>query len=235
MLVVTDQVALGVSRQRRLARPRKAKQERRTSGLFVGGGRPVHREDHPLWRKIIRHRKDPLIHFAGVLGTKDDEFTVFQAKINAGFGTHARREPVSRKGARVEDDEVRFTKVRKLLVSWSDEHGVHEKRVIWPRADDPDLDLVIGIPAGEAIKAVKPLAGVEVIAGALAIDGERMWLERDVDGPPPDFVFGNLMLDHPLVLGRAARLNARVRYQSPVVGNARFFLVADRVFVKCAA
>ena len=67
----------------------------------------------------------------------------------------------------------RCAKAGELLLRRADEHGVHEQRVIRPRADDADFDAVFRIPAGEAVETVEPLARVEVVEGALAIDFER--------------------------------------------------------------
>ena len=52
----------------------------------------------------------------------------------------------------------------------ANQHGVHEKRVIWPRTNHPHLDPILRVPTGETIEAIKPLAGIEVIQRALAID-----------------------------------------------------------------
>ena len=78
---------------------------------------------------------------------------------------------------------------------------MHEKRVIRPGADDADLNAILRVPARETVEAVKEVAGVEVIAGALANDGECVRIERDVHWTPPDIVFGGTLFDDALVLG----------------------------------
>ena len=115
-----------------------------------------------------------------------------------------------------------------------DQHGVHEQRVIGPRADHADLDAILRIPAGEAVEAIEPLAGVEVVLGAFAVDGKRGRVERDVHRPPPDVLLRSGVLDDPLVLGRAAGLGAGVGDQRAVVGDAGILLVTDGVLVKRA-
>ena len=68
---------------------------------------------------------------------------------------------------------------------------MHEQRVVGPRADDADLDAILRVPAGEAVEAIEPVARVEVVDRALAVDGERLGVARDVDRPPPDVAFRN--------------------------------------------
>ena len=116
----------------------------------------------------------------------------------------------------------------------ADEHRVHEKRVIRPRADDADLDAILRIPAGEAVETVEPLACVEVVERALAVDRERVLVERDVHRPPPDVVLRCGILDDALVLRRAAGLHAGVGDERAVLGDARVLLEADRVLVERA-
>jgi len=90
------------------------------------------------------------------------------------------------------------------------------------------------VPAGEAVKAVQPIARVEVVDRALAVDGERLRVARDVDRPPPDGLFRIRVLHDPLVLGGAAGLHAGIGHQGAVFGNACVFLVTNGVLVKRA-
>jgi hypothetical protein len=90
------------------------------------------------------------------------------------------------------------------------------------------------IPAGEAVEAVEALAGVEIIAGALTVDGEAAGIERDVDRAPPHLGFGGRLFDHALVLGGTAGLGARVGDERAVIGQAGILVVADGVFVEHA-
>ena len=135
---------------------------------------------------------------------------------------------------RVEDDEIRLAEARELLLRRADEHRVHEERVIGPRADDADLDAILRVPAREAVEAVEPLARVEVIERALAVDFEGVRVARDVHRSPPDVVLRVGMLDDALVLRRAAGLRAGVGDERAVLRDARVLLVADRVLVERA-
>mgnify|MGYP003693863005 CR=1 FL=1 len=71
------------------------------------------------------------------------------------------------------DDELGLAEAREFFARRSDEHRVHEERVIGPRANDADLDAIFRIPAREAVEAIEPLARVEVVERALAVDFER--------------------------------------------------------------
>ena len=110
-------------------------------------------------------------------------------------------ETIRRKRAGVVDDQVGIAEVFQLMLRRPDEHGMHEERVIWPRANDANLDAIFWVPPRETVEAVKEVAGVEVIAGALANDGECVRIERDVHWTPPDIVFGGTLFTTRLSLG----------------------------------
>ena len=110
---------------------------------------------------------------------------------------------------------------REFLARRADEHRVHEQRVIRPRANHADLDAILRIPAREAVEAVEPLARVEIVERALAVDLERVLVERDVHRPPPDLLLRCGILDDAFVLRRTSGLRARVGDQRAVLGDAR--------------
>ena len=91
---------------------------------------------------------------------------------------------------------------------------MHEEGVVGARGDDADLDAVLGVPAGETIKDVDVLTGVEVVDRTLTVDLEGVLIEGNVDRAPPDVVLGSLLVDDTLVLRRTAGLLAREVDQS---------------------
>ncbi len=121
---------------------------------------------------------------------------------------------------------------RQILQCRPDEHRAHEEGMVGARADDADLDAICRVPAGEAVKAVEPIARVEVIDRALAIDGERLAVARDIDRPPPHVSLRIRVSDHPLVLGRSARLHSGIGDQCSIVRNAGVLLVTNGVLVE---
>ena len=132
------------------------------------------------------------------------------------------------------DDKIGRAEAREFLVRRADEHRVHEKRVIRPRADDADLDAILRVPARETVEAVEPLACVEVVERALAVDLEGVLVARDVYRPPPDVILRCGILDDALVLRRASGLHAGVGDKRAVLGDARVFFEANRVLVERA-
>src|SRR6516164_6445599 len=95
-----------------------------------------------------------------------------------------------------------------------------EERVVRPRANHPYLDPIFSVPAGEAVKAVHPLADIQVIAGTFAQCGVRFRIKRYIHCPPPDILFGSGVPDDPLVFGRTTGLHTRVGYEPAVFGDA---------------
>ena len=121
-----------------------------------------------------------------------------------------------------------------FLLRRTDQHGVHEQRVIGPRADDAHLDAVARIPAGKAVEAIEPVARVEVVERALAVDFEGALVAWDVDRPPPDVVLRLGMFDDALVLRRSSGLGAGVCDERAIFRDAGVLFVANRVLVEGA-
>src|SRR6202008_742825 len=109
------------------------------------------------------------------------------------------------------DDEIRLAKIGQLLLRGPYEHGVHEQRMVRPRADNAYFDWMI--PAREPVETVNPGTDIEIVARALPVDGKGFGCDRDIDGTPPDIRFGVGMFYDSLVLGRAAGFGSRVGYQ----------------------
>ena len=111
---------------------------------------------------------------------------------------------------------------------------MHEERVIRPRTNHSDFDAIFRIPACKAVETIEPLARVEIVKRALAVDLECAFVARNIYWSPPDVVFRRGMLDHTLVLWRTPRLDSRVGDERAVLGNARVFLKTNRVFIERA-
>src|ERR1700751_158247 len=104
--------------------------------------------------------------------------------------------------------------------------------MVGPRADDAYFDRMI--PTREPIETINPVADIEIVAGALAVDGKGLGCDRDIDRAPPNISFGVGMLYDSLVLGRAAGFGSGVGNQRAVLGDAGVLLVADGVLVERA-
>jgi hypothetical protein len=71
--------------------------------------------------------------------------------------------------------------------------------MIWPRADDADLDAILRVPSRETIKTIKSFTRVQVIESALPVDLEGVFIKRDIHWPPPNILLRRGILDHALV------------------------------------
>ena len=114
--------------------------------------------------------------------------------------------------AGVVDDVVRIPEALQLLGGRADEHVVHEEGMVWARADDSHLDLVLGIPPGETVDAENRIAEIEKVSGSFPVELEQLRLDRGVDTPPPDLTLRIDVLDQMLVQRRTAGLLPRVGY-----------------------
>src|SRR6266576_1107733 len=116
----------------------------------------MHGEQPAFWRKVIGHSKHAFLHLTRVFGAEDDKLLILEAEVDARGRTHAGRQAICRKRAGVVDDEIGRAKAGEILLRWTDEHRVHEERVIRPRADHAYLDAMLRVPAGESVEAIEP-------------------------------------------------------------------------------
>jgi hypothetical protein len=90
---------------------------------------------------------------------------------------------------------------------------MHKQRMIGPRTDDAYFDRMI--PAGKPIETVNPIADIEIVARALAVDGKARGSDRDINRSPPNISFGIGMFYDPLVLRRTAGFDSGVGNNAP--------------------
>lgn len=233
VLIVTDEASVGVSGQRRLARARETEEERDVAVLALVGRRVQRKLAELDGLQVVHDGEDALLHLTCVLGTEDDHLATLEVDLDGRCRSHASGEPVSRELTCVVDNEVGIAEALKLLTVGSDEHVVHEQGVVGSCADDANLDAVLRLPTGEAVKDVDVLAGVEVVDGTLSIDLEGVLVHLDIDGSPPDVVLGGVLEDDSLVLWRSTSLLTGEVDQCAVAGNDSS-LLGDRILVQCS-
>ena len=125
MLIISDQFAVGVSRESGLSSSGETEEESDIAllGTDVGGG--VERELTKLdGLEVVHDGEDTFLHLSCVLGTKDDHFHALEVDLNRSGGAHTLGESICRELAGIVDDEVWLAEVEELLFSRSDQHVV---------------------------------------------------------------------------------------------------------------
>ena len=232
VFVVADELALRIGGERRLARAGKAEEHRGAAALRIRRRRAVHGKMPAFRHDVVHHGEDALLHFAGVFGAEDDQLFVLERQVDGGRRGHPFGEAIGGKLAGVVDDEIGLAEVGEFFRRRPDHHGVHEERVVRPRADDADFQPMLRGPAGEAIDDVEALAGVEVVLRALAVDEVGVFVERGIHRSPPDFIFRRGTADDPFVQGRTAGLFPRRNNERSGIRYGRAGIVPDRLLVE---
>lgn len=75
----------------------------------------------------MHHRKDSLLHLAGVLGAEDDELAGVEVQDDTGLAGHPRGVLVCGELTGIEDGEIRLPIRLQLLLCRADQHIVHEQ------------------------------------------------------------------------------------------------------------
>ena len=220
VLVVADERAGRIGRQRRLARPREAEEQGDVVLRRAVIGAAVHRE-HPLLGQVIVHdAEDALLDLAGVAGAADQHHALRQVQEDergaAGAVTLRLGLQVGDVDHREVGDEIR----QHAQILLADEHVAGEEVVPGVLGDDADVDAVAGIGAGVAVEDEHVLAQ-QVLPGAGQQRLELLPLERPVDLPPPDVGVDRRVLDQELVVGRPARVRPRLADQGTLGGQHR--------------
>ena len=94
----------------------------------------------------MHNGEDTFLHLSGVLGTKDNHLHALEVDFDGCSRGHTSGETVRGELAGVVNNKVGLAKLLELLLSGTDEHVVHEERVVGSCADHSDLDAVFGIP-----------------------------------------------------------------------------------------
>mmetsp|Transcript_58419 Transcript_58419/g.153834 ORF Transcript_58419/g.153834 Transcript_58419/m.153834 type:complete len:661 (+) Transcript_58419:301-2283(+) len=245
VLVVSDEVTLGVGAEGRLPRAREAEEDGHVV-VRPDVRRGVQREgalgrgEVALWHEghhVVHDGEDPLLHLAGVLGPEDHHLAPLEGDGDRGRGGHAAGLPVGREDARVEDHKGFHVPVRELLDLLGrgrHQHVLHEEGVVRAGRDDAHRDAVVLVPATPAVDDVEALPRVQVVDSPLPVREEGLVLQLDVDLAPPDVVGGSLLEHDALVERGAARLLAALHGQGARGDDGAALLVLQRLLVEDA-
>ena len=218
VLVVADQMALGIGGERRLAGPREPEEHRHAPvAAHVRGA--VHRHHVAQRQPVVHDREDRLLDLARVVRPPDEHLRTGRVQDDERAGARAVHLGIGLDGGRVQHERFRLVPTE-LLLGRIDEERLREQRV--PRAvgDDPERQAVRGIGAGERIDDIDVLL-VEVGDDLRTQPLEAVFLDRLVDRSPPEPIFGAGLAHDELVERRAAGVLAGVDDERPALGKLR--------------
>ena len=228
MLVVADQLAVGVGGQGGLAGAGQAEEHGAVAVVADVGG-AVHREHAFLGQDIIHHGEDALLDFSGVLGAADDDqlILIVDQDGSLGAGVIHLRDALEAGGS---DDGVIFLEAFQLLGRRTAQQLMDEQVLAGQLVDDAEGLGVLGIRAGEAIK--DKYFFILQVGDHLIVDGVEVFLaDRTVYLAPGDIVMHGRGIHDELVVGAAAGILAGLYHQRAGVAQ-RALLTAQRSLYK---
>ena len=189
----------------------------------------MHRQHAPLGQQVVEDGEHRFLDLAGIGGAADQHLTLGEVEQDEG----ARIGPVDRgiggEARRVDDGELGLVNLE-LAGPRRDQQVLGEQAMPGLLGDDAHGQAKGRVGAAEAILDEQLLA-LEMGHHARAQGGELLRLERLVDRAPPDVPGAGRFLDDELVVGRAARVLARLDDQRPVRRDPPL-APADRLFVE---
>jgi len=173
VLVITDQLTLGIGRQGGLAGTGQTEEDGNIA-LLTLVGRGVEGQNVVLDRHLVEEDgEDTLLHLTGVLGTQDDHLLLGEVDGNGGGRGHTLSETVGGERASIVDDIV-GVEVLQLLATGADKHVAHEESMVGTGADNTNADAVALVPTGETIDDIDAVAGVEVVHSTLTVNSPHL-------------------------------------------------------------
>ncbi len=228
MLVVAQQGARGIGRQRRLAGARQAEEDR---DIALGSdiGRGVHRQHVLVGQQVVQDGEDRLLDLAGVPGAADrhDAFAEIDQDRAVRGGAVGLR--IGLEARQVQDGEFRLEALE-LLGPGPQEHVAGEQVVPGGLGQHAHADAVRRIGAGPAV-AHEQLAALGIGQHAIVQGAEALRRDRLVGLAPVDAAPGLGILDEELVVGRAAGMDAGAHDEGAAVAHLAF-AAADRFLVE---
>ena len=224
VLVVADQRALGIGRQRRLAGAGEA-EEQRNVARRADIRRAVHRH-HAIGRQIVIERREHrFLHLAGIRGAADQDDAPAEVDRDDGLAAHAMAFRIGLERRQRQDGEIRHV-VRKLGALRPDQQRADEQRVPGDLVIDARPDAVSGI--GAAVEILR-IQGLALGVGDEIVEQQLEFLGREAAIPLPPHRFLSLCVgDDEFVLGTAAGMRAGLGAERAAL-NEVAFAVGDRV------
>ena len=213
VLVVADEQALRVSGEGGLTRARESEEDGGVFALHVGVGRAVHRGDALERQEVVHHREHAFLHLAAVPRVDDDLLFRGDVEGHAGFRVQAEFLVVLDFGFRsVIDDEV-GREVFEFGLGGADEHILHEMSLPGHFHDEAHGHARVFVGTAEAVDDEQALVAEFLLGDVFhhlpsLLRGGMVVVLVFLAGPPYG-VFRVFIHDDELILGRAARVDAR--------------------------
>ena len=185
VLVVADEIPVGVGGERGLAGAGEAEEDRDVRGILaIDVGRTMHREDAHVRQVVVHRVEDRLLHLARVAGADDDDLPLLEALDDRETVLDAvLRGVVDLQVAGVVDDPVRLEAFAVHGVG-VDEQRRGEERVPRLLRHDRDLQSIVGIRVGVPVEPVELAPPLEVLDRELLEGREVLRRDRLVDLAP---------------------------------------------------
>ena len=218
VLVVADERAVRVGRERRLAGAGEAEKDRGIA-VLAGIGRAVHRHDVLRRQDIVEIGEDRFLDFAGVARAADQNDLAGEVAGDDRLGARAMPLGVGLEGWQIDDGQI-GNKGRQILRRRTHQEIADEQRMPGVFGEDARLDAEGRVGAAVKILGEQRLAfGMGEKVGEQ--DVEMLGRHRGVVVPPHDRV-GVCVADDELVLRAAAGVDAGVGDERPVLRDMRF-------------
>ena len=218
VLVVADQRAVRVGRQRRLPGSREPEEDRHPTVLRADVRRAVHRQHVRSWEAVVHQAEDPLLDLARVEGAADQDLAARRVEHDERPRARAVLLGGSLDVGCVEDESV-DREPPELAGRRHDEHRLRKERVVRARGHHPHPDAMVRVGAGEVVDDIQRITAGEVLGDLRAQAVEMLLGQRVVHGAPPDAVARPVLVDDELVLRRAAGEASGIDDECAAVGE----------------
>ena len=225
MLVVADELAVGVGGQCGLARAAKAEEHGAVAVLADVGG-AVHGEHALLGQHVVHHGEHGFLDLACVLRAADDHLVGLVVHQDGGFAARA-VDLGDALEARGGNDGVVLMEVLELLRRGAAQQLVDKQVLAGQLVDDAERLGILGISAGKAVEDKHILA--LQIGDDLGADGVKPGLlDGAVHLAPGNIVMNSRGVHDKLIVGAAPRVFAGLDHQRTGVGQ-RTLAAAQRM------
>ena len=217
MLVIADQGAAGIRRQRRLAGAAQAEEDGRVA-VRADIGRTMHRHDALGRQQIVEDAEHRLLHFAGIAGAADQDQLLGEVDRDHRLAAAAMAGRIGDEGRQV-DDGIFGREVGQRLRLGPHQQGADEQVMPGELVDDAHIDPIFGLRPAIEVGDIELVLLAQRLEEILLQRGEMRRRHRHIGLAPPDGVLRLGILDDELVAGAAAGMLASLDDQRAVLGQ----------------